>query len=105
MPARAERNIRYWQTTARQFSSQVKLEAINHFEIFRYVARRILEALKVLHDNNFVHTDVKPDNILVKYGLGDERQPGGVLKGSSELAGAHKQTYSLLAPGSALRRH
>ncbi|KAB8215584.1 hypothetical protein BDV33DRAFT_195103 [Aspergillus novoparasiticus] len=39
----------------------------------RYVARRILEALKVLHDNNFVHTDVKPDNILVNYGLGDVR--------------------------------
>ncbi|BDD57618.1 hypothetical protein MPDQ_002404 [Monascus purpureus] len=39
----------------------------------KYVARRILEALKVLHDNNFVHTDIKPDNILVNYGHGDVR--------------------------------
>ncbi|KAB8079449.1 kinase-like domain-containing protein [Aspergillus leporis] len=39
----------------------------------RYVARRILEALKVLHEDNFVHTDIKPDNILVNYGRGDVR--------------------------------
>ncbi|PTU25587.1 hypothetical protein P175DRAFT_0430052 [Aspergillus ochraceoroseus IBT 24754] len=39
----------------------------------KYVARRILEALKVLHENNFVHTDIKPDNILVNYGQGDVR--------------------------------
>jgi serine/threonine protein kinase len=39
----------------------------------RYVARRILEALKVLHEDNFVHTDIKPDNILVNYGQGDVR--------------------------------
>ncbi|SPQ26059.1 a9c2453e-7cea-46bb-903b-02bfd9aa8072 [Thermothielavioides terrestris] len=31
----------------------------------RHVARRVLEALRVLHENGFVHTDVKPDNIMV----------------------------------------
>ncbi|KAL2014942.1 hypothetical protein VTK56DRAFT_6740 [Thermocarpiscus australiensis] len=31
----------------------------------RYVSRRVLEGLRVLHDNGFVHTDVKPDNIMV----------------------------------------
>ncbi|KAE8330980.1 kinase-like domain-containing protein [Aspergillus sergii] len=35
--------------------------------------KRLTEALNVLHDNNFVHTDVKPDNILVSYGQGDVR--------------------------------
>ncbi|RHZ69251.1 hypothetical protein CDV55_103615 [Aspergillus turcosus] len=41
----------------------------------KYVARRILKALRVLHDHNFVHTDVKLDNILVNYrqGQGDIR--------------------------------
>lgn len=56
----------------------------------KYVARRILEALKVLHEDGFVHTgkynchlhqvhcltyfaDIKPDNILVNYGQGDIR--------------------------------
>ncbi|KAF7594888.1 hypothetical protein BBP40_007922 [Aspergillus hancockii] len=39
----------------------------------KYVARSVLEALKVLHEDNFVHTDIKPDNILVNYGSGDMR--------------------------------
>ncbi|KAE8362531.1 kinase-like domain-containing protein [Aspergillus caelatus] len=42
----------------------------------KYVARSILEALKVLHDNSFVHTDIKLDNILVNYGQGDVRFTG-----------------------------
>ncbi|KAG5295561.1 serine/threonine protein kinase [Histoplasma capsulatum G186AR] len=37
----------------------------------KYVARRILEALKLLHGEGFVHTDVKPDNVLVNYGSGN----------------------------------
>ncbi|GIK04033.1 hypothetical protein Aspvir_008108 [Aspergillus viridinutans] len=47
-------------------------QRLTNLEI-RYVARRILEALKVLHEDNFVHTDIKPDNILVNYGQGDVR--------------------------------
>ncbi|PYI29075.1 putative serine/threonine protein kinase [Aspergillus indologenus CBS 114.80] len=39
----------------------------------RYVARGILEALDVLHRHNFVHTDIKPDNILVNYGSDGSR--------------------------------
>ncbi|KAJ9244965.1 hypothetical protein DTO169E5_1346 [Paecilomyces variotii] len=39
----------------------------------KYVARGILEALKVLHEDGFVHTDIKPDNILINYGQGHER--------------------------------
>ncbi|KAF2189963.1 kinase-like protein [Zopfia rhizophila CBS 207.26] len=38
-----------------------------------YVMRNVLEALKVLHEDGYVHTDVKPDNVLVNYGHGDIR--------------------------------
>ena len=33
----------------------------------KYAAKRILEALDVLHCNGYVHTDIKPSNILVNY--------------------------------------
>ncbi|KAE8146934.1 putative serine/threonine protein kinase [Aspergillus avenaceus] len=39
----------------------------------KFAARSVLSALKVLHEHNFVHTDVKPDNILVNYGQGTTR--------------------------------
>ncbi|PGH11507.1 hypothetical protein AJ80_07073 [Polytolypa hystricis UAMH7299] len=39
----------------------------------KFVARRILEALQVLHEEGYVHTDVKPDNIFVNYGTGSDR--------------------------------
>lgn len=59
----------------------------------KYVAKRVLEALSVLHDEGFVHTrmlrlfrfstlrvllmgrviDIKPSNVLVNYGHGDVR--------------------------------
>ncbi|CAD6443841.1 0de4f0dd-a22d-4b7f-aa87-5fbb38e7203a [Sclerotinia trifoliorum] len=39
----------------------------------KFVARRVLQALQVLHHDGFVHTDVKPDNILVNHGKGNER--------------------------------
>ncbi|MCJ1256399.1 hypothetical protein MMC24_004220 [Lignoscripta atroalba] len=37
----------------------------------KYVAKRVLEALKVLHGDGFVHTDIKPSNVLVNYGQGE----------------------------------
>ncbi|KAL9040648.1 MAG: hypothetical protein Q9180_001784 [Flavoplaca navasiana] len=39
----------------------------------KVVARIVLEALAVLHENGFVHTDVKPDNVLINYGNGTTR--------------------------------
>ncbi|RDW79346.1 uncharacterized protein DSM5745_06198 [Aspergillus mulundensis] len=39
----------------------------------KYVAKGVLEALKVLHQANYVHTDIKPDNVLVNYGADDVR--------------------------------
>ena len=39
---------------------------LSKFEI-KYAAKRILEALDVLHCNGYVHTDIKPSNILVNY--------------------------------------
>ncbi|RDL30808.1 uncharacterized protein BP5553_10153 [Venustampulla echinocandica] len=39
----------------------------------QYVAQRVLEALAALHNEGFVHTDVKPSNILVNYGPGEIR--------------------------------
>ncbi|KAK2736824.1 hypothetical protein FQN55_001413 [Onygenales sp. PD_40] len=41
-------------------------KTLNRKEL-KYVSRRILEALKVLHDANYVHTDVKLDNVFVNY--------------------------------------
>ncbi|KAH9223391.1 kinase-like domain-containing protein [Leptodontidium sp. 2 PMI_412] len=42
-------------------------QTLNHREL-RYVSKRVLQALSVLHEDGFVHTDVKLDNILVNYG-------------------------------------
>ncbi|KAI1144251.1 STE/STE20 protein kinase [Hypoxylon sp. FL0543] len=41
-------------------------KTLNRKEV-KYVSRRILEALSVLHENGFVHTDIKPNNIFVNY--------------------------------------
>ncbi|OOG00106.1 hypothetical protein ASPCADRAFT_393817 [Aspergillus carbonarius ITEM 5010] len=39
----------------------------------KYVSKKILEALAVLHENGYVHTDVKLDNVLVNYGSNGQR--------------------------------
>ncbi|MCJ1245183.1 hypothetical protein MMC30_002384 [Trapelia coarctata] len=39
----------------------------------KYVARHILEALAALHENNIIHADMKPDNVLVNPSDGSTR--------------------------------
>ncbi|KAI9784064.1 MAG: hypothetical protein M1835_003655 [Candelina submexicana] len=39
----------------------------------KYVSKRVLEALKVLHDDYYVHTDVKLDNVFINYRKGENR--------------------------------
>ncbi|TQN66344.1 Serine/threonine-protein kinase US3 [Colletotrichum shisoi] len=39
----------------------------------KQVARCVLEALRTLHKDGMVHTDIKLDNIFVNYGQGDQR--------------------------------
>jgi serine/threonine protein kinase len=34
----------------------------------KYVSRRILDVLRVMHSEGFVHADIKPDNVMVNYG-------------------------------------
>ncbi|PGH34406.1 serine/threonine protein kinase [[Emmonsia] crescens] len=50
-------------------------ETLNQKEL-KYVSRQILEALKVLHEANYVHTDVKLDNIFVNYKRHDDVDNG-----------------------------
>ncbi|KAF1996578.1 kinase-like protein [Amniculicola lignicola CBS 123094] len=42
-------------------------QTLNRREV-QYVSKRLLQALSVLHEDGFVHTDVKLDNVLVNYG-------------------------------------
>ncbi|KAI0097929.1 STE/STE20 protein kinase [Nemania sp. FL0031] len=41
-------------------------QPLNKKEI-KYVLKRILEALSVMHEDGYVHTDVKPDNVFVNF--------------------------------------
>ncbi|KAK2782624.1 hypothetical protein FQN52_000834 [Onygenales sp. PD_12] len=43
-----------------------KKRALNQKEL-KFVSSRVLEALKVLHEAGYAHTDVKPDNVFVNY--------------------------------------
>ncbi|KAH6862994.1 serine/threonine protein kinase [Alternaria alternata] len=45
---------------------------LNRREV-RHVSRCVLEALKTLHEDGFVHTDVKPNNVFVNLQEGDVR--------------------------------
>ncbi|KAK2777827.1 hypothetical protein FQN53_002051 [Emmonsiellopsis sp. PD_33] len=44
----------------------LKKRALNRKEL-KFVSSRVLEALKVLHEAGYAHTDVKPDNVFVNY--------------------------------------
>ncbi|KAH9213715.1 putative serine/threonine protein kinase [Leptodontidium sp. 2 PMI_412] len=59
----------------------------------KYVARNILEAIQVLHKDGYVHTDIKPNNVVVNYGSGENRFAevqladfGGTVSIESEFA-------------------
>ncbi|KAE8333923.1 serine/threonine protein kinase [Aspergillus sergii] len=39
----------------------------------KFVAKRVLNALAVLHGDGYVHTDIKPSNILINHGQGKTR--------------------------------
>ncbi|EGC45357.1 serine/threonine protein kinase [Histoplasma capsulatum var. duboisii H88] len=45
-------------------------KTLNRKEL-KYISKRILEALKVLHEDGYVHTDVKLDNVFVNYNRHD----------------------------------
>ncbi|EXJ86240.1 STE/STE20 protein kinase [Capronia coronata CBS 617.96] len=62
---------------------------LTSFEV-KYVAKRILGGLKVLHNDGFVHTDIKPSNVLFNYKDGSNRF-GDVQLADFESA-VHKDT-------------
>lgn len=67
-------------------------QKLTHPQI-KYVVKNVLEALQVLHEDGYVHTDIKLDNVLVNYGQGDTRftdvmlaDCGSTVHGDSEYA-------------------
>ncbi|KAF3482623.1 serine/threonine protein kinase [Arthroderma uncinatum] len=70
-------------------------KTLNRREL-KYVSRCVLEALSVIHEDGYVHTDVKLDNIFVNYKAGDNHENrfsdvqlgdlGGSCPGDSTLA-------------------
>ncbi|EAW13304.1 putative serine/threonine protein kinase [Aspergillus clavatus NRRL 1] len=59
--------LRYLDDDALRASNKQRLTCLE----VKYVAKNVLEALSVLHDKGFVHTDIKPSNVLVNYGHSD----------------------------------
>ncbi|KAI9934452.1 hypothetical protein ASPWEDRAFT_175181 [Aspergillus wentii DTO 134E9] len=53
----------------------------------KYVAKRVLEALSVLHNEGHVHTDIKPSNVLVNH------NQGGVRFKEAQLADFESTVY------------
>jgi dual-specificity kinase len=49
---------------ARSLSSVIKHGPLPLTQI-RLIARQLLEALAFLHENNIIHADIKPDNIML----------------------------------------
>ncbi|MCJ1227820.1 hypothetical protein MMC12_004479 [Toensbergia leucococca] len=56
--------LEYLDDNVLDVCSQKRLESSD----VKVVARTVLEALAVLHEESIVHTDVKPDNVLINYG-------------------------------------
>ncbi|KAI0427229.1 STE/STE20 protein kinase [Xylaria sp. FL1042] len=56
-------------------------QPLNSKEI-KYVSKRILEALSVMHEDGYVHTDVKPDNVFVNF-----EKNGGTIRFSDVQLG------------------
>ncbi|KAH3905790.1 hypothetical protein HBH56_213640 [Parastagonospora nodorum] len=57
------------------------VRAILNRKQIKYTCRRVLEALKVIHEDNFVHTDVKLDNVFVKLQRDDDNRFSDVQLG------------------------
>ncbi|KAK2754807.1 hypothetical protein FQN54_006700 [Arachnomyces sp. PD_36] len=55
--------LKYLETDLLTASNAKKLSGRE----IKYVSKRVLEALKVLHEDGYVHTDMKMDNVLVNY--------------------------------------
>ncbi|PVH71412.1 serine/threonine protein kinase [Cadophora sp. DSE1049] len=70
-------------------------KTLNRKEL-KYVSRRILEALMVLHEECYVHTDVKLNNVLVNYRKGDIRFSDVQL---SDLGGTHRADSKYVQAG------
>ncbi|KAL8931623.1 MAG: hypothetical protein Q9211_006832, partial [Gyalolechia sp. 1 TL-2023] len=56
--------LKYLDENLLRISGQKRLEGSD----LKQVARHLLKGLAALHEKGFVHTDVKPDNVLVNYG-------------------------------------
>ncbi|KAF2963789.1 hypothetical protein GQX73_g9785 [Xylaria multiplex] len=75
--------------------TESKNKRLTRLEI-KQVAKCILEALRILHKDGLVHTDVKLDNVLVNYGQGDQRFSKIQL---SDFGGAVSQDSSFAKEG------
>ncbi|KAH8673372.1 kinase-like domain-containing protein [Xylariales sp. PMI_506] len=60
--------LRYLESDLAKASAERKLTR----KEVKYVSRRVLQALKVMHSKDFVHADVKPRNVMVNYTHGSD---------------------------------
>ncbi|PLB51615.1 kinase-like protein [Aspergillus steynii IBT 23096] len=58
----------------------------------KHVARRVLKALTVLHADGYVHTDIKPSNVLVNYQQGESQLRFSTIQLSDFGTTVHKNS-------------